>query len=100
MSGQDTERLYHINPVWARYKEGYLDGGDCRDAISYPMFIAENVYEYFPHAVDFDEDGMPENWNERVMVPAMFQMIKSQKEMIGRLEKRVVALEEAMEGGL
>ena len=83
------ENLYNIEPIMARYKEGYLAKGDERADVEFPMFIAEDVDKYFPLAVDHNTDGLPENWNERIMIPAMFAMIKSQKEQLDRQEKLI-----------
>lgn len=83
------ESLYNIEPIMARYKEGYLAKGDERADAEFPMFIAEDVDKYFPLAVDHNTDGLPENWNERIMIPAMFAMIKSQKEQLDRQEKLI-----------
>jgi hypothetical protein len=83
------ENLYNIEPIMARYKEGYLAKGDEREDAEFPMFIAEDVDKYFPLAVDHNTDGLPENWNERIMIPAMFAMIKSQKEQLDRQEKLI-----------
>ena len=82
------ENLYNIEPIMARYKEGYLAKGDERADAEFPMFIAEDVDMYFPLAVDHI-DGKAENWNERIMIPAMFAMIKSQKEQLDRQEKLI-----------
>lgn len=81
------ENLYNIEPIMARYKEGYLAKGDERADVEFPMFIAEDVDKYFPLAVDHNTDGLPENWNERIMIPAMFAMIKSQKSEIDLLKQ-------------
>jgi hypothetical protein len=88
------ENLYNIEPIMARYKEGYLAKGDERVGVEFPMFIAEDVAKYFPLAVDHNTDGLPENWNERIMIPAMFAMIKSQKEQLDRQEKLINQLYE------
>lgn len=87
------ENLYNIEPIMARYKEGYLAKGDERADAEFPMFIAEDVDMYFPLAVDHI-DGKTENWNERIMIPAMFAMIKSQKEQLDRQEKLINQLYE------
>lgn len=87
------ENLYNIEPIMARYKEGYLAKGDERADAEFPMFIAEDVDMYFPLAVDHI-DGKAENWNERIMIPAMFAMIKSQKEQLDRQEKLINQLYE------
>lgn len=83
------ENLYNIEPIMARYKEGYLAKGDERVGVEFPMFIAEDVDKYFPLAVDHNTDGLPENWNERIMVPAMFAMLKAQKKKIDQQEKLI-----------
>ena len=90
------ENLYNIEPIMARYKKGYLAKGDERVDAEFPMFIAEDVDKYFPLAVDHNTDGLPENWNERIMIPAMFAMIKSQKEQIDRQEKLINQLYEKL----
>lgn len=82
------ENLYNIEPIMARYKEGYLAKGDERADAEFPMFIAEDVDMYFPLAVDHI-DGKAENWNERIMIPAMFAMLKAQKKKIDQQEKLI-----------
>ena len=82
------ENLYNIEPIMARYKDGYLEEHDERVGVEFPMFRAEDVDEYFPLAVDHI-DGKAENWNERIMIPAMFAMIKSQKSEIDLLKQEL-----------
>lgn len=82
------ENLYNIEPIMARYKEGYLAKGDERADVEFPMFIAEDVDMYFPLAVDHI-DGKAENWNERIMIPAMFAMLKNQKSEINLLKQEL-----------
>mgnify|MGYP007064900550 CR=1 FL=1 len=90
------ENLYNIEPIMARYKDGYLEEHDERVGVEFPMFRAEDVDEYFPLAVDHNTDGLPENWNERIMIPAMFAMLKSQKEQLDRQEKLINQLYEKL----
>ena len=82
------DNLYNITPRFARYKDGYLGKDDERLGVEFPMFIAEDVDMYFPLAVDHI-DGKAENWNERIMIPAMFAMIKAQKKKIDQQEKLI-----------
>lgn len=89
------ENLYNIEPIMARYKDGYLEEHDERVGVEFPMFRAEDVDMYFPLAVDHI-DGKAENWNERIMIPAMFAMIKSQKEQLERQEKLINQLYEKL----
>lgn len=88
LSEEFIENLYNIEPIMARYKEGYLAKGDERADVEFPMFIAEDVDMYFPLAVDHI-DGKAENWNERIMIPAMFAMLKAQKKKIDQQEKLI-----------
>lgn len=78
ISEQEIEEWYNIEPLWAKYKEGYLVEGDENEGRYIPMFIAEDVEEYFPEATRH-ANGLVEDWNERIMIPAMFAMIKAQK---------------------
>ena len=89
------ENLYNIEPIMARYKDGYLDEHDERTGIKFPMFIAEDVDKYFPLAVDHI-DGKPENWNERIMIPAMFAMLKQQKSEIDLLKQELSEIKQLL----
>lgn len=89
ISEQDILGWYNIQPVWASYKEGYLAKGDEREGIEFPMFEAENVAQYMPLAVDHLPDGRVETWNERVMIPMMFAMLKNQKEKLDQQDKLI-----------
>ena len=91
LSGEFVDNLYNIKPIMARYKDGYLDEHDERVGIDFPMFNADDVDKYFPLAVDHI-DGKPENWNERIMVPAMFAMLKQQKSEIDNLKDDIKEL--------
>lgn len=91
LSKEFIDNLYNIKPIMARYKDGYLDEHDERVGINFPMFNADDVNKYFPLAVDHI-DGKPENWNERIMVPAMFAMIKQQKSEIDNLKEDIKEL--------
>lgn len=91
LSKEFIDNLYNIKPIMARYKDGYLDEHDERVGIDFPMFNADDVDKYFPLAVDHI-DGKPENWNERIMVPAMFAMIKQQKSEIDNLKDDIKEL--------
>lgn len=88
LSEEFIENLYNIEPIMARYIDGYLEEHDERVGVYFPMFRAEDVDMYFPLAVDHI-DGKAENWNERIMIPAMFAMIKAQKKKIDQQEKLI-----------
>lgn len=85
---EELKNWYNIEPLWAKYKEGYLVDGDENEGRYIPMFIAEDVEEYFPEATRH-QNGLVEDWNERIMIPAMFAMIKSQKSEIDLLKQEL-----------
>lgn len=88
ISEQEIEEWYNIEPTWAKYKDGYLVKGDENEGRYIPMFIAEDAEEYFPEATRH-ANGLVEDWNERIMIPAMFAMLKAQKKKIDQQEKLI-----------
>ena len=84
----EIEGWYNIEPTWAKYKDGYLVKGDENEGRYIPMFIAEDVENFFPEATRH-ANGQVEDWNERIMIPAMFAMIKQQKAEIDMLNKKL-----------
>lgn len=89
----EIEGWYNIEPTWAKYKDGYLVKGDENEGRYIPMFIAEDVENFFPEATRH-ANGQVEDWNERIMIPAMFAMIKAQKKKIDQQEKLINKLYE------
>lgn len=85
---EELKNWYKIEPLWAKYKDGYLVEGDENEGRYIPMFIAEDVEEYFPEATRH-QNGLVEDWNERIMIPAMFAMLKAQKKKIDQQEKLI-----------
>lgn len=88
ITSSEIEEWYKIEPVWAKYKDGYLAEGDENEGRYLPMFIAEDVEEHFPQAATHVNNQI-EDWNYRMMIPAMFAMIKQQKEEIESLKQAV-----------
>lgn len=88
ISDDDLSEWYKIQPVWAKYKDGYLKEDDGHNGKYLPMFIAEDVEEHLPEAASH-LDGKTEDWNFRIMIPAMFEMIRSQKRQIDELKTEV-----------
>lgn len=88
ITSEELENWYNIEPLWAKYKEGYLVEWDENEGRYIPMFIAEDVEKYFPEATRH-ANGLVEDWNERIMIPAMFAMLKAQKKKIDQQEKLI-----------
>ena len=91
ISEMDIDNWYKIEPVWAKYKDGYLTEGDENEGRYLPMFIAEDVEEHFPQAATHVNNQI-EDWNYRMMIPAMFAMIKQQKSEIDNLKDDIKEL--------
>nr|DAV20325.1 MAG TPA: Putative tail protein [Caudoviricetes sp.] len=83
----DLESLYQIKVVWAKYKNEYLDASDERYGKEMPMFLAEDIDQHFPLAVDHDEQDRAENWNYRIMIPCMFAMLKNEHDKVVEVKK-------------
>lgn len=88
ISEQEIEEWYNITPVWAKYKEGYLSQSDENSDKYLQMFLADDVEKHMPEAA-VHRNGKIEDWNYRVMIPAMFAMIKNQKSEIDLLKQEL-----------
>ena len=88
----DPKHLYDIDVVQFKYKTDHLSNPeDIRYDRFLPGFIAEQVYEVYPVAVDI-EDGQVETWSERYIIPPMLKLIQEQHEEIEQLKKEVTEL--------
>lgn len=85
--------VLNIDVVKYKYIDGYLDETDQRKDKLIPGFIAEQVYEFLPIAVDLDSNGDPKNWNERIIIPIMVKTIQDQQKLINELKERIERLE-------
>ena len=78
LSAGDIEPLYDIPVHWFKYKEGYIGTEDERYRKTIPGFIVEDWEGVMPIAIDHNPDGSPEMWNNNIVVPLMFEMIKNE----------------------
>ena len=107
LSAGDIEPLYDIPVHWFKYKEGYIGTEDERYRKTIPGFIVEDWEGVMPIAIDHNPDGSPEMWNNNIVVPLMFEMIKNEHNRITEVSNsmpelyayagRVVALENTVE---
>ena len=96
MTIEEAEKILNIPVIWFKYKKGYLDESDWLNGKQLPGFYAEDVYDIFPEATQLNEAGEPEDWNFRVMIPAMMKVIQDQNERINTLEDTVNTLNERL----
>lgn len=98
VSEEDIEKWYQIQPVWAKYKNDYVNrNSSCFNKVM-PMLIAEDVETYLPTAAVKNEEGLTDDWSERILIPAMFAMIKSQKEQIDTMKREIEEIKKLMKG--
>lgn len=88
----DAEKLYDARVVQFKYKDGYLESKDQRHDKVVPGFIAEELAEVYPIAVNY-KDEQPEDWEAKYLIPPMLKLIQAQKKKIDELEQRIEALE-------
>ena len=90
MENSEVDNLYKIPVVWFKYNEGYLNEDDLKIGKPVPGFYAEDIDELLPDAADYieDKDGnlIPENWDERTLIPYMVKCIQTQHEEIETLK--------------
>ena len=84
----DPEKLYDLPVKIYKYNDGYLDKQDKRYGQNFIGFIAEEVEQVYPWAVDYDDNGEPETWNSRIIIPAMMKLIQDLNERVKRLERK------------
>lgn len=76
MTQEGAEKLLSLPVVWFQYKKGYLIDGDPLCGKSIPGFYAEDVSKIFPECAVYDQKERPEDWNYRMMIPAMMKLIQ------------------------
>jgi hypothetical protein len=84
----DPKKLYDL-PVRAfKFNIGYLSADDDRNDTFVPGFIAEEVDAIYPIAADYG-NGQVESWDDRIILPAMMQLIQDQNKRITELENKL-----------
>lgn len=82
--------LYNLPIKKYKYKQGYLCGDDERCGQYLYGFIAEDVENIFPCAVEHitNENGetIPEMWNSNIIIPALLKLIQDLNNRITTLE--------------
>lgn len=87
LSCMDPEKLYDLPVKTYKYNDDYLSENDRRYGQTFLGFIAEDIAEIYEPAVDYDEEGRPESWNSRVIVPALLKLVQEQNERLKELEE-------------
>ena len=93
----NPDKLYNLPVVEYVYKEGYLIESDPMYKQKILGFIAEDVADIYPNAVEYNDDGSVEMWNSKVIIPAMLKLIQNQHktdiQIINRLDSTTERIE-------
>lgn len=89
----NTELLLNIPVRSFIYNNDHLSESDQRSGKRIPGLIAEEVEEFYPAAVDYNDEGIPERWNPQMIIPGMLDLIQKQNFEINSLKQRLDALE-------
>ena len=86
----DPHRLYDIEVKQFKFNTDYIkDENDQRYDTLVPGFIAEQIQEHYPVAVDVDmETGEANDWNMKFIIPPMLALIQELNERVKSLERR------------
>lgn len=83
----DPHRLYDADIFQYKYNADYLSNmADCRYDKLVIGFIAENLENVYPVAVDKDDYGTIMDWNYKYVIPPMLSLIQEQHKEIEQLK--------------
>lgn len=89
----DPHNLYNIEVKQFKYNDDIItDPNDCRYHKELIGFIAEQVQEVYPVAVDVNECGECEAWSPQYIVPPMLALLQEQHEEIEKLKAELSEL--------
>ena len=77
MTINEAKKILDVSVIWFKYKENYLSPTDWLNGKKLPGFYAEDVYSIFPEAAQLNEEGKPEDWNFRILIPLMLKLIQN-----------------------
>ena len=66
VSEEDIEKWYQIQPVWAKYKNDYVNRNSSCYSKVMPMLIAEDVETYLPTAAVKNEEGLTDAMKKEI----------------------------------
>lgn len=83
MTVEEARKILDIPVIWFKYKDNYLSETDWLNGKKLPGLYAEDVYAALPEAAQINENGEVEDWNFRVIIPAMLKLIQNLYEKEG-----------------
>lgn len=94
----DVNKLYDVGVYQYKFNDDYLSDDDIRYQEDVIGFIAEDIYENYKIAADYEilENGevSVKDWNQRYMIPAMLKLIQNQKIQLDNQNEEIETLKE------
>ena len=80
----NPQKLYNLKIAQFKYNEDHIVGYNRgRDLIG---IIAEDIDEVYHLGAYHESNGSPEDWDERILIPAMLKLIQEQHEEIEKIK--------------
>lgn len=86
----DPHKLYDLKVAQFVFNDDHADISTKGNLI--PGLIAEDVAKIYPAASMYNQLGQIESWDERIILPAMLQLIQEQKKEIDTLKEKLAEL--------
>ena len=77
-----AHRLYWVRPKQFIYNDDYIRKDDSRAGKIIPGFIAEELEEDYPIAVEYDENGRPAGWGTSFFIAPIVQLLQEHKKKL------------------
>lgn len=83
----NPQQLYKLKIAQFKFKPEYIEGYNAgKDLIG---IIAEDIDEIYHYGAYHESDGTPEDWDERILIPAMLKLIQEQHEEIEKIKSQL-----------
>ena len=80
----NPQKLYDLKIAQFKFNDEHIEGyNKGRDLIG---IIAEDIDEIYHIGAYHESDGTPEDWDERILIPAMLKLIQEQHEEIEKIK--------------
>jgi hypothetical protein len=87
-AGLSPYKLLDVDVIQFKYKDEYSTYDSLRSNNLMPGLIAEEIHEKYPIACEYDREGIPRNWTDRIVLVGLLKLVQD-------LHARVTELESA-----
>lgn len=89
----NSDLLLNLKVRAYSYKDGHLSDTDSRLGAMIPGFIAEEVDQVYPIAVDYDEEGLPKVYGDMYLMPGLIRLVQKLYKRVEDLENVIKSLQ-------